>query len=170
MNDHAYRSVLQFAKMLRQVDAWLDKSAAHATLKGFDVNVLAAARLAPDMYALTRQVGSACDAAKFAAAYLADVPPPSHPDTETTIVELQVRIRNVLAFLEGLGADQFENADAVIVRPGWARGKSLPAPVYLREVAEPNFYFHVVTAYGILRHSGVPLGKIDFLGPIVFQD
>src|SRR5258708_1470683 len=92
--------IQQFSKMLRNLDQWLDKATAHAQAKSFDVDVLAQARLAPDMYPLTRQVQSACDSAKFAAAYLSGKQAPAHPDTEQTVAELRQRIKTCLAFLE----------------------------------------------------------------------
>lgn len=166
----APEAIAQYAKMLRQLATWLEKAKEHATAKGFDANVLVVARLAPDMYTLARQVASACDAAKFAAAYLSGTPAPKNPDTETTIAELEERIRVTIAFLEGIGAERYAAADEVVVKPGFARGKSLPGAQYLRHVSQPNFYFHLCMAYAILRHNGVPLGKNDYLGPIPFTE
>src|SRR5205807_3732242 len=92
--------VPQYAKMLHNLEQWLDKAAAHAKAKGFEIDTLVHARLAPDMYSLDRQIQSACDTAKFSAAYLSGKAPPAHPDTEKTIAELRARIQSCLAFLE----------------------------------------------------------------------
>lgn len=91
-----HEHVAQFAKMLRNVDTWLEKGVAYANAKSFDPDILVGCRLAPDMYPLSRQVGSACDAAKFCAIYLAEKTAPAHPDTETTLAELRLRIESVL--------------------------------------------------------------------------
>jgi hypothetical protein len=167
---NAAHAIKQFARSLKQIDTWLDKAAVLATEKGFDVEILAAARLAPDQFALLRQIQAACDAAKFAAAYLAGQAPPSHPDTETSIPQIRSRIHTVVAYLEGFSESDFADADARWVSPGWARGKRVAAADYLHEVAAPNFYFHASMAYAILRHNGVPLGKGDFLGPVSLKD
>jgi hypothetical protein len=159
-----YETIAQFAKMLRNLDAWLQAGAAYAQTKGFDPQVLAQARLAPDQYALVQQVQSACDAAKYAAAYLAGQKAPSHPDTEQTLDELRGRLRTCLSYLDTFTASDFEGADARPVAPPWMEGKSIRGDRYLARIAVPNFYFHVTTAYAILRHNGVALGKRDFIG------
>jgi hypothetical protein len=163
-------SVPQLAKMLRQLDRWLDKGAAYAKQKNFDVANLLTARLAPDMYPLTRQVQAACDAAKFAAARLGDLEPPKNPDTEQTLEELKARIASTLAFLETVQPKHFEGAAARNVSMNWMPGKALVGDRYLCELALPNFYFHVTTAYAILRHNGVDVGKTDFIGDLPFKD
>lgn len=162
--------VAHFAKMLRNVDAWLEKGVAHAKAKSFDPDVLAGCRLAPDMYPLTRQVGSACDAAKFSAVYLANKQAPAHPDTETTIVEIRRRIESVLAWLDTVPSDDYAGAGDRRVSPPWLGGRWMSGDDYLMEVAIPNFHFHVSMAYAILRHNGVPLGKGDFLGSLTARD
>ena len=100
----ANHSVRLFAKTLQNLERWLDKATAHAKAKGYEVDVLAQARLAPDQYTLARQVQSACDQAKFAAAYLGGKPAPSHPDTEQTFAELRQRVEKCLGFLAGVQA------------------------------------------------------------------
>lgn len=162
MNAHA--TVTQFAKMLDNLAQWLDKGVAFAGEKQFEPDVLARGRLAPDQYELARQVQSACDQAKYAAAYLSGQKPPSHPDTETTVAELRARIATCLAWVRGVGAPAFAGAVERRVAPPWLGGKSMRAADYLEQIAIPNFYFHVTTAYAILRHNGVPLGKMDFIG------
>ena len=157
-------SVTQMSKMLRNMEGWLDKAEAHAKAKSFDVDVLAVARLAPDQYSLVRQVQAACDSAKFTAARLAAVEAPAHPDTEKTVAELRARIRAVLSFLETVTPEQFAGAAEREVTLPFMPGKAIKGGDYLVDMALPNFYFHVTTAYDLLRHHGMPLGKRDFLG------
>jgi len=163
-------SVIQMSKMLRNAEGWLDKAEAHAKAKGFEVDVLAVARLAPDQYTLTRQIQAVCDTAKFAAARLAAVDPPAHPDTEKTIPELRARIRAVLSFLETVTPEQFAGAADRELALSFMPGKAIKGADYLVDFALPNFYFHVTTTYAILRHNGVALGKMDFIGHARFYD
>jgi len=167
---NAYDFVPELAKMLRNLDGWLEKAAAHAKAKGFDPNVLAEARLAPDQYSLVEQVQSACDAAKFAAASLSGTEAPSHPDTEKTMAELSQRIRTCLAYLDTMEPAAFAGAEERKVAPRWLKGKWLIGHDYLVDFAIPNFFFHVVTAYSILRHNGVDVGKMDFIGSLAIKD
>lgn len=160
----------QITKMLQNLDRWLTRAEEHAKSKSFDPAVLLVARLAPDQYALTRQVQAACDAAKFFAARLAGKTPPSHPDTETTLEELHARIRTVLEYLRGFSDADLEGAESRIVPLGFAPGKGLTGADYLTQMALPNFYFHVSMAYAILRHNGVPLGKMDYIGSLDMRD
>jgi hypothetical protein len=155
-----------FAKTLQNLERWLDKAAAYAKAKSFDVDVLAQARLAPDQYSFVRQVQSACDQAKYAAAYLGGKPSPSHPDTEQTIAELRQRIRKCLSFLETVQAKDLAGGEERRVSPPWLGGKWLRGDDYLVHVALPNFFFHATMAYAILRHNGVDLGKMDYIGSI----
>jgi hypothetical protein len=167
---HAFQSVLQSKKMLANLDAWLRKAEAHAKAKNFDVNTLLTARLAPDMYPLVRQVQSACDGAKFTAARLSGKDAPKHPDTEQTFDELHARIASVSEWLSGFKEADFDGADARMVKLSWLEGKGVLGKDYQQELATPNFYFHVVTAYAILRHNGVDVGKNDFLGSLTLKD
>jgi hypothetical protein len=126
-------------------------------------------RLAPDQFAFVRQVQTACDTAKLAAARLAGQTPPSHPDTEKTIDELRARVASVRSYLGAFKAKDFEGAETrAITRPQW-EGKSMSGADYFIEHAVPNFFFHVTHAYAILRHNGVPLGKKDYLGPLTLK-
>jgi uncharacterized protein len=163
-------SVTQMSKLLRNLEGWLDKAEAHAKLKGFEVDVLATARLVPDQYPLVRQVQAACDNAKFAAARLAGITAPSHPDTETTIAELRQRIHATLSFLETITPEQLGGAAEREVMLPFLPGKAIKGEHYLVDVALPNFYFHATTAYAILRHNGVDVGKLDFIGRIRAYD
>src|SRR5882672_12283537 len=152
-----YSSVLEFKKMLTNLAAWLDKGAAHAKAKSFDPAVLLGARLAPDQYPLLRQVQSSCDNAKFAAARLSGKGPPKNPDTEQTLDEIQARIRTTTAYLDTFKAIDFEGGEARVVALSFLEGKVISGSDYLVEMAIPNFFFHVTTAYAILRHNGVDL-------------
>jgi hypothetical protein len=160
----AFDTVTQFGRMLENLDAWLDKAAAYAKEKGFDAEVFTAARLAPDQYALVQQVQSACDAAKYAAAYMSGQKAPSHPDTEKTLGELKARIATCVAYLKTFKAGDFAGAEERRVAPPWMGGQSVRGETYMHRISVPNFYFHVTTAYAILRHNGVTLGKADFVG------
>jgi hypothetical protein len=165
-----FEHIHQFSKMLRNLDHWIDKATEHGKAKPFDPDVLLAARLAPDQFNFARQVQSACDAAKFAAAYLSGKQAPSNPDTEKTLPELKQRIATVVAHLETYQASDFAGADERKVAPPWMQGKWLRGGDYIEQLALPNFYFHVATAYSILRHNGVPLGKQDYIGGLPVRD
>ena len=159
----------QLSKMLKNLDGWLAKAAEHAKAKKFEVDTLVNSRLAPDQYPLAKQVQSACDAAKFAAAYLSGKEAPAHSDNETTVAELRERIQKCAAFLETVGAKDLEGADERKVAPKWLQGKWMRGDQYLVQVGLPNLYFHMTTAYQILRHNGVDLGKMDFIGSMPLQ-
>jgi hypothetical protein len=162
--------VTQYGRMLENLDAWLDKGAAHAKEKGFNPEVFVQARLAPDQYALVQQVQSACDAAKFAAAYLSGQKAPSHPDTETTLADLKARLATCVAYLKSFKAGDFTGAEERRVAPPWMGGQSVRGETYIHRISVPNFYFHVTTAYAILRHNGVTLGKSDFVGVKTWEE
>ena len=153
-----------FAKTLQNMEQWMDKATAHAKAKSFEVDVLVQARLAPNQFAFVQQVQAGCDQAKYAAAYLSGKPAPSHPDTEKTFAELRQRIEKCLGFLETVQAKDLAGADDRKVAPPWLGGKWLHANDYVVHVAIPNFFFHATMAYAILRHNGVDLGKLDFVG------
>jgi hypothetical protein len=153
-----------FTKTLENLEKWMDKAEAHAKARSFDVDVLAKARLAPDQFEFVRQVQSACDQAKYAAAYLGGRQAPSHPDTEQTFAELRERIRKCTAFLGSVEEKDFAGAEERKVAPPWLGGRWLRGGDYLVHVAVPNFFFHATMAYAILRHNGVELGKMDYVG------
>lgn len=159
-----------FGKTLHNLETWMDKASAYAQAKAFEVDVLAQARLAPDQFPFAGQVQSACDQAKYAAAYLSGKEAPSHPDTEQTFAELRQRIQKCLAFLETVQAKDLAGAAERKVAPPWLGGKWLRADDYMVQVALPNFFFHVTMAYAILRHNGVSLGKMEYIGSIPVQD
>src|SRR5262249_19524142 len=139
-----------------------------ADQKKFDVGVLLTARLAPDQFPFTRQVQSISDQAKAITARLAGMQPPVFEDNEKTIEELRARIEKTIVWLKTLKPEQFERAESATVALPWAPGKGLKGPDYLLRLCLPNFYFHATTAYAILRHNGVELGKGDYLGDLPF--
>jgi hypothetical protein len=160
-------SVPVFAKTLGNLFAILDKAAAHAEAKKIDPAVLLAARLYPDMFSLTKQVQVACDFAKGTVARLAGEEPPKYDDNETTIEALKARIARTVDYVQGFQAARFAGAEErdvpMKIRDQTLSFKGLP---YLAHMALPNFFFHATTAYDILRHNGVELGKRDFIGAI----
>jgi hypothetical protein len=158
------------SKMLGNLDRWLEKTVAFAEARKFDPNTLLHARLAPDMFPLSRQIQSACDGAKFLAARTSGKEPPKHPDDETTVEQLRARIANVREYLAGFSPEDFSGAEARVVPLGFMPGKGLSAEDFAREMSIPNTYFHLVTAYAILRHNGVDLGKGDYLGRMNIRD
>jgi hypothetical protein len=162
-------TIPQLKKMLTNLDAWLEASIAYAKSKSFDPNVLVTARLAPDQYPLVRQVQAACDGAKFAAARLTGKEPPKNPDTEQTMDELRARIAVTNAYLDTFTQADFAGAAERSVVLPFLEGKTILGTDFLNEMTLPNFYFHVTTAYAILRHNGVGLGKRDFLGSLKLQ-
>lgn len=157
-------SVPAFIRGLDTLSHLLDKGAAYADEQGIDPAQLIGGRLAPDMHTLIGQVQSASDAAKFGAARLAGIAPPSFADEETTLDELRARIAKTLEFLRSVSPDSMDGQEEreIVIRPG-GRELKFVARDYIRGFVLPNFYFHLTTAYGILRHQGVPLGKLDYL-------
>jgi hypothetical protein len=158
-----------FTKLLSNVEKWLDKAAALADAKKFELDSLAGARLAPDQYPFVRQIQAACDQAKFTAAKLCGKEPPAHPDTEKTIAEIRQRIRTVVAYLGTFKREDFAGADERTCSHAWMGGKTLRGDDYLNHLGLPNFYFHLTTAYDILRHNGVDVGKMDYLVDLPFR-
>ena len=154
-----------FKSMLGNLDHFLMKAAAHAAAKKFDPANLLAARLAPDMLPLTRQVLIACDASKFGIARLSGVEAPKFDDTETTIEQLRERIAKTIAFIDSVSADKLDGTEDkdVTFPAGPAGSRTMKGEAYLKHWVIPNFFFHVTTAYALLRHSGVELGKPEFL-------
>jgi uncharacterized protein len=159
-------SVPVFQHMLRNLSHILDKGEANAQARKFDPSVLATFRLAPDMLPFIKQVQIACDAAKLAVSRIGGVEAPKFEDSETTFPELKARIQKTLDFLATVPADKLDGTeDRDITFPvGRDNTRTMKAQAYLTTWALPNFFFHVTTAYDVLRHSGVPLGKMDYLG------
>jgi len=158
-------SVPVFTRMLNNLAAVLDKGAAYAEARKVDPLVLINARLYPDMLPLVKQVQIASDGAKGAVARLAGQEPPKYEDAETTFADLKARIQKTIAFLNTFKPEQIDGSEEKTITLQ-IRGNAVPFQglAYLLNHATPNFYFHVTTAYDILRHNGVEIGKADYLG------
>jgi uncharacterized protein len=155
-----------FTRQLTAFDAILDKLAAHCEASKIDPAAFLIARLYPDMFPMIRQVQIACDFAKMATARLTGQEPPSHPDVETTIPMMKERIGKVLAEIAASDRAAVDGAaeTPVTFRTGPESSMTLPGEAYLNGFILPNFYFHLTTAYAILRHNGLAIGKRDFMG------
>ncbi len=163
-------TVPQFIRILGQVHRWLDKAQALAEQKKFDISVLLDARLAPDQFPLTRQVQIATDQAKGTAARLVGMTPPVFEDNEKTLEEVRARLDKTITWLKTLTPEQFHGAEDRTVTLPFAPGKGIKGNDFLVGLALPNFYFHTTTIYAILRHNGVDVGKVDFIGDLPFHD
>jgi uncharacterized protein len=154
-----------FQLMLGNLSHFLDKAQAFVDTKKCDPAALTQARLAPDMLPLTRQITIACDAAKFGVARLAGVEAPSFQDTEVSLAELKARIAKTLEFLASVPAAKLDGTEEkdVTFPVGREASKTMKGEAYLKHWVMPNFYFHVTTAYALLRHNGVELGKPEYL-------
>jgi hypothetical protein len=158
-------SAPRFINILNNLSTILDKAQAHADAKKIDPAVLTGFRLFPDMFPLTRQIQIATDSAKGAMARLAGVEIPKFEDHEKTFAELKERIAKTVAFIESIKPQQVDGTeDKEIVFQGGGRDRHFKGMQYLLGWAYPNFYFHVTTTYNILRHCGVEIGKVDYLG------
>jgi uncharacterized protein len=158
-------SAPRFINMLNNLSAILDKAQAHAEARKIDPAALTSDRLYPDMFPMKRQVQVACDTAKGAVARLAGVEVPKHEDTEQTFAELKARIAKTVEFIRTVPADRLEGSeDRNIHLKLGPREVDYTGMQYLLGHALPNFYFHVTTAYDILRHNGVELAKRDYIG------
>ena len=158
-------SVPVFTNTLSQMLKWLDKAQAHAEARKFSPDAFLALRLAPDMLPFTKQIQIASDTAKGCVARLAGVEIPKYEDNEATLDELRARIRKTIDFIGSVGAEPFTGAETrEVVLPMRSGELRFDGESYLRFFALPNFFFHATTAYDLLRHGGVELGKRDFLG------
>jgi uncharacterized protein len=159
-------SVPVFTQMLTALSAVLKKAEAHVAEKSIDPNALLQARLFPDMFPLVRQVQIATDFSKGVTSRLAGAEVPSWPDTEVTFADLQALIARALAHIGAFDAAQFEGSEnkEIVLRPGTPKEKKLVGSAYLQHYGLPQFFFHVTTAYAILRHNGVDIGKRDYMG------
>jgi hypothetical protein len=156
----------QMHKQLTQTLAWFDAAAAHATSRGFSPDAFLALRLAPDQFALVKQVQIACDTLKLGVARLTGRDAPVQADDEQTLDALRARVQSVLAFVAGVTEADFEGAaERTITQPRW-EGRTMTGHDYFLEYLVPNFYFHVAHTYALLRHGGVALGKRDYLGAL----
>ena len=166
-----YAIVLEAKKMLVNLDGWLEKAAAHAAEKKFDKEVFMQARLAADAYPLIKQIQAASDGGKLLAARLAGKEAPVHEDNEKTFDEARARIKKAVAFIDTVTEKDLEGgASRGIAIPFLGEKKGMKGIDYALEFAGPNFFFHIVTAYQILRHNGVVLGKRDYIGGMTVID
>ena len=159
-------SIPVFKQLLNSLSVILTKAETYATEKKFKPTVLLEARLSPDMFPLSRQVQIATDFARSVSARLAGVEVPAYDDNEQTFAELQTRISKTLSFIESLTPSQFEGSETreIVLRPGTPKEKKMVGHTYLFNYGFPQFLFHVTTAYAILRHNGLEVGKGDFMG------
>ena len=154
-----------FVRMLGNVNVWLDKAEAHAAAKKFETSVYLGARLAPDMLTFKTQIQIACDTAKFCVARLAGVESPKFEDDEASFADLRARIDKTIAYLKSVPASQVDGSEERDVSMPRRDGTIvMKGEAYLKHFALPNFFFHLTTAYALLRHNGVDVGKMDFLG------
>ena len=158
-------SVPVMVRMLGNLRGILEKATAQAEKREYDVAILLNSRLFPDMFALTRQIQIATDMAKGAAARLAGQEPPAYADTETTMSEVLARIDKTIAYLQTFKAEQIDGSEGKAIELKTRRGTmNFVGQQYLLNFVLPNFYFHLTTTYNILRHNGVEIGKMDFVG------
>ena len=162
-------TVTQFTKMLQNLLSLIDKGAQHADLKKFDINILLESRLAPDQFNFVKQIQIACDTAKLGASRLTGKEAPTHADTEKTLSELKTRIASTISYLNTLSPSDYSEASTRhISQPRW-EGQYLTGEEFVLHHMMPNFYFHISTAYSILRNNGVEIGKKDYLGKMPFR-
>ena len=166
MNISMYQaSAPRFVNTLKNLSAILDKAQAYADTKKIDPTVLTSYRLYPDMFTMARQVQVACDTAKGAVARLAGVEVPKHEDTERTLAELKARIAKTIEFIGTIKPAQIDGSEDKDIALKLGRQEvKFKGMQYLLGFAHPNFYFHATTAYDILRHNGLDIGKQDYIG------
>jgi len=166
----AYEFVPQFSKMLTNLSLILDKAQAFSEQKKFEIGNLLSARLAPDQLNFIRQIQILSDTANGYVGKLTTKETPKFEDAEATLADLQQRIQRTIQFLGTVKPEDFKGWEARKVTNPRREGKYLPANEFLMEHAVPNFYFHMTTAYAILRHNGVDIGKKDYLGALKYRD
>lgn len=159
----------QFIKMLGNLDGLLAKASVHADTKKFDVNNFAQERLIADMLPFAKQIQIACDTAKMCVGLLSQTEIPKFEDNEKTISDLRERIKKTTDFLKTKLEADYSQFKTARYAPAWAGGQWLDGETYFYEYALPNFYFHITTAYALLRKSGVEIGKGDYMGNLKFQ-
>jgi uncharacterized protein len=162
--------VPEFKKLLQSMKGYFDKATQHAETKKYDVTNLLTARLSPDQYDLAKQVHVTCFLAEECIGRLAGKVPPKYEGTSKNTAELKIRIDHAINYLNGFKKEDFQGWEERPVDIFFAQGKFLPGYQYLTQLGIPNFHFHLVTVYSILRHNGVEVGKMDYLGPVNFLD
>jgi uncharacterized protein len=163
-------TVPQFKKSLLGLDANIQKGIDYAESKSFDPDVLSSSRLAPDQFTFARQVQAACDNAKLGVFRLTEKAPPSHEDGPMPMTALRTRVQGAVAYLDTVTEADFDGAQRREIALPYFSGKVLSAADYLNGYLLPNFYFHVTTAYQVLRHNGVPLSKADYIAGLNLRD
>ena len=166
MNTYYNFTVPLFTKVLKALDGVMTKAEA----SGKDAQTLLSAQLAPDMFPFKKQVQIACDNAKGVSSRLAGVENPAHEDNEETFADLHARIAKTLEFISSIPESAFEGAAERQITLPYFPGKYMTGKDYLEQYALANFFFHVTTAYGILRKEGVEIGKADFIGGMPLRD
>ncbi|MBM5572951.1 MULTISPECIES: DUF1993 domain-containing protein [Deefgea] len=164
MFDYYQLTVPVYTRALKQLAHILDKAAEYAAAKKVSDETMLGLRLAPDMFSLVKQVQIVCDNAKFAVARLSGTQAPKHDDSENSFAELQARIAATLRFVESLPQAAFVDAEKRTITLPFMPDKPMSAEFYLLSFVQPNLYFHLSTAYAILRHNGVDVGKSDYIG------
>jgi len=157
-------SIPVLTRQLGNLSGIIDKASTHAGAKNIAPSVFISARLAPDMYPLSTQVQIATDVAKACAARLAGIEVPAYENKDATFADLQTRIANTVGFLQSVSPEQINGTGRTITFKLWGKDVSFLGLPYLLNFVLPNVYFHITTAYGILRHNGVDIGKENFLG------
>lgn len=158
-------SIPQFRKMLGNLSTILTKAEEHVAAKGIDGKVLVEGRLFPDMFPLAKQVQIACDQVKNGMARLASIDPPKFDDSEATLAQLKERIAKTIAFIDAIKPEQVDGTEAKEIKFSIKEWNfEFVGEQYVLTWIIPNFYFHVTTAYNILRHNGLEIGKSDYLG------
>jgi hypothetical protein len=165
-----YFAVPQTINLLTGLKSYFAKAKKHAEVKKYDVNTLLQSRLAPDMYPLVKQVQIAGDMAKGGIARLAGMEPPKYDDNETTVEQIEARLDKTIAYLKTFKPEQFDNASELYLSLPFMKDKKMKGNDFIIQMILPNVYFHVTTAYDILRHNGVDLGKADYMGEVTYQN
>ncbi|MBZ5714254.1 DUF1993 domain-containing protein [Nannocystis pusilla] len=163
-------SIPHMSRSAGQVLVWLDRAQAHADARKFDVSVLLTARLAPDQWHFTRQVQQIVATPLRLASLLRGQAPPDIAEIEPSVAAIRAAVQSTRERLAPLRSSEFADAAERVIPLPFMPGKGLAAPDFVQQFALPNFYFHAVTAYSILRHHGVEVGKPDFIAPLSFRD
>lgn len=165
-----HETIVQMRHSLLNLQKFIARAEEHAVALKFEPDVYLALRLYPNMLPFSAQIRIACDTSKFAAAFLAGKTPPVHEDNEKTLADYKGRLQNVIDYLGSFSEADFAAAADRKVSPPSFKGKHMTGHDYLVRRQVPNFYFHIVTAYDLLRHAGVQIGKTDYLGELPLRD
>ena len=161
-------SIKQMTKMLENLSHFLEKSTQHAQAKKIEMDVFLQTRLIADQFPLVKQIQTACDSAKLCASRLSGKTAPVNEDTETTYDEIQKRIKSTVSYLKTITSADLKEYETKKIEFAFNKGKYLTGFDYVTQFAIPNFYFHLTTAYSILRANGVDVGKMDYMGELPY--